>query len=83
MSFRTGDTVRHEPTGEEWVVAFAEEDRGLSPCGWPETLANIEDCTLIKRATDKERHDLLVQMSKMSIEDIRGRYARRKLGLWK
>ena len=80
--FDTGDIVKHEPTGEEWVVAFAAEGRGLCPCGWPETLANIEDCTLVKRATDKERHDLLVQMSSMSIEDIRGVYARRVLGLW-
>jgi len=77
---KTGDTVKHNPTGETWVVAFSNEYE-LVPCGWPESYAKPEDCELIKKATYKERHNLLLDMAKLPIGDSRGRYARRKLGI--
>jgi len=76
---KTGDTVKHKPTGEIWIVAFANENE-LVPCGWPESYAKPEDCDLVKKATDKERHKLILDMAELPTSDSRGRYARRKLG---
>lgn len=51
---RCGDTVLHKPSGETWVVAYAEDGR-LSPSGWPACLAEIEDCEVVRRCTN-EKH---------------------------
>jgi hypothetical protein len=51
-----GDTVRHNPSGEEWAVAYADYERGdLSWCGWPEGVAKLSDCTLVQKATPEMR----------------------------
>lgn len=64
---RTGDDVQHRPTGEVWVVAIDEDDNGdIMWCGWPEGWAKASDCTLIKAATDEERLELLIEVSKPS-----------------
>lgn len=53
-----GDVVRHGPSNEEWVVAYADHERGdLAWCGWPEGIAKLSDCTLVRKATPKERAD--------------------------
>jgi hypothetical protein len=53
--FRTGDSVLHGPTGETWVVAYADPATGcMSWLGWPAGRALIADCTLAKRATDED-----------------------------
>ena len=74
----TGDHVRHEPSGEEWLVAYATGDR-LVCCGWPESMALLRDCTLTKKADAKDRDELLMRMAEMTGEDSRARYARRRL----
>lgn len=74
----TGDHVRHEPSGEEWVVAYTTGDR-LVCCGWPESMALLSDCTLTKRADAKDRDDLLMCMAAIAGDDSRARYARRRL----
>lgn len=52
---RCGDAVKHGPSGEEWLVAFADPERNeLSPAGWPESYAKISDCTLIRQCSDEE-----------------------------
>lgn len=74
----TADHVRHLPSNEEWVVAFNENGR-LSPCGWPETLAETKDCVLIKKASDKERIELEQRLLELPSIDIRGSWARRNI----
>lgn len=54
----TGDFVLHRPTGEEWVVAYVRGDR-LAACGWPDTLADLSDCELVKKATPEKRQEML------------------------
>lgn len=72
----TGDTVFHKPTGEYWIVACVQGDR-LSWCGWPEGMANVNDCKLVKRATTEERQELIHTLSNIKDQhDHRGRYAR-------
>ena len=74
----TGDTVKHGPTGETWLVAFVDGDR-LAWCGWPEGTANVSDCTLVRKATDESRFALLQEMARSAGNGIRQRYARRVL----
>lgn len=50
---RCGDHVLHGPTGETWVVAWAEGEH-LAWAGWPNGTALITDCTIVKRTTDAE-----------------------------
>lgn len=78
MQIDTADHVKHEPTGEEWIVAFVRGDR-LAWCGWPEGQAALSDCTMIKKATPEDRDNLLQRMAEME-NDSRGRYARERLG---
>ena len=58
MSFRTGDSVLHRPTGEKWF-AWADENEAIC-CGWPETMVLAPDCEPIRAATD-EQHWKLVE----------------------
>jgi hypothetical protein len=76
----TGDTVLHKPSGETWTVAYVRGDH-LSWCGWPEGIAILSDCELVKAASDDERMSLLQQMARMEGNDSRGRYARWRLGI--
>ena len=76
----TGDTVKHGPTGETWLVAYVQGDH-LAWCGWPEGEAQLSDCTLVKKASPEEREKLLRQMADSSSSGPRQRYARRILGL--
>lgn len=71
---RTADHVHHKPSGEEWVVGFADYETGyLAPLGWPDCDAKISDCDLIKAADDEEYTDTLARISVSG--DRRGRRA--------
>ena len=55
---RCGDTVVHEPSGEEWLVAYADYDTGyLAAAGWPESRVQIKDCLLVNICTDAEHRE--------------------------
>ncbi len=59
---RCGDTVRHGPTGEEWLVAWAEgNELAWSSC--PEGCAHVADCDLVRRATDAEHARLVEEIA--------------------
>lgn len=65
---RAGDVVHHEPTGETWLLAWAEN---LQVCamGWPETVAALGDCTLIKAASDEEHRKALTDVVESGVGD--------------
>ena len=66
ITFRAGDTVKHGPTGETWILAvdqFGREE--VCPCGWPETIAKASDCEIVKQASDEERKQQLLRSSKI------------------
>lgn len=73
MSIDTGDVVHHMPTGEKWVVAWADE-RNLCCCGWPETIADVSDCALVEKATPEVRLKLLLNLAAMNPKTDRGGY---------
>ena len=51
---RCGDVVRHRPSDEEWLVAYADYESGyLSWAGWPEGRALIAECELIDARSDE------------------------------
>lgn len=74
----TADYVHHAPTSENWVVAYVQNGH-LAWCGWPCGEARLEDCTLIRKATDEERIVLLQTMADMQNDDPRRSYARWRL----
>ena len=76
----TGDHVHHGPTGEDWVVAYVQGDR-IAWCGWPCGESRLEDCRLIRAASEEERLALLKQIADMSTDDPRRSYARWRLGM--
>lgn len=59
---RTGDTIKHIPSGELWTVAWADE-REVICCGWPETFARREHCVLIEACSDEEHWSLVRQLA--------------------
>lgn len=65
---RAGDTVKHTPTGETWVVAGVDGD-DLAWMGWPDGLARTSDCVAIGACSDeKHRRTLYEVLSKHSAE---------------
>lgn len=82
--FRAGDEVHHAPSGEDWLLAGDEENGKVQPCGWPESIAEAKDCSLIEAATDEERLAMLNEWAKKGKgyeheRDSRTRTARRQL----
>ena len=62
---RAGDVVHHEPSDEDWVVAYVQGDR-IAWCGWPEGEAELKDCWLKKSCTDEEHRARLEEIAKSS-----------------
>lgn len=75
VTIRAGDSVKHRPSGETWLVAYVDGER-LAWCGWPPGEAALTDCELVKRCSDDENLSLLKRLAEMREED--GRYDRRK-----
>lgn len=49
---RCGDHVLHRPTGETWVVAYADAERDeLAWVGAPDGVAKLSDCDLVTRVS--------------------------------
>jgi hypothetical protein len=73
---RCGDRVLHRPTGEEWVVAWADPATGdLAWCGWPSGMARIGDCVVVNRAGEDEHRDWVHRVA--ALRDSRGAKCRR------
>ncbi|HYE57249.1 MAG TPA: hypothetical protein VD948_02040 [Rhodothermales bacterium] len=59
---RCGDTVLHRPSGERWVVAYADpETDTLSWAGRPNGRAKLSDCELVRRWTDARHREWVEQ----------------------
>jgi hypothetical protein len=74
--YRAGDIVHHEPTGEDWVVAYLDGEH-IAWCGWPAGEAMARDCWLKKSSTDEEHRSWLEQIAKS--DGKRARMAQREL----
>lgn len=67
---RTGDVVRHKPSGETWIVARIDGD-DLYPAGWPPTMALVADCVLVSPAIDEYHDALLADLMTLPTSDPR------------
>lgn len=70
-TMRTGDTVRHIPSGETWIVAWPDEEE-LMWCGYPEGWAKISDCVLVKNCTDEQHWKLIKEIANGYISNPHG-----------
>jgi hypothetical protein len=70
---RCGDHVHHRPSGEDWVVAWAEGEH-LAAAGWPNSQARLEDCDVIHRCSDAEHAEWVASWRNSQGDD--GRRAR-------
>jgi hypothetical protein len=82
--FRAGDVVRHGPSREKWTLACDQHRDDVQPCGWPETLAKADDCTLLLEADDETRLEQLrlsadIQRSHNGTSDFRAVIAKQQL----
>ena len=64
------DAVHHGPSGEDWVVARVDGEH-LYASGWPCERAKLADCTLLQKATAKQRADLIEGLKKLPTSDPR------------
>lgn len=75
---RTGDVIRHIPSGERWLVAWADEQDVIC-CGWPESIARRSDCKLITAATDEQHLEYLRKVAEECPEQARGQRCQAEL----
>ena len=61
---KSADKVFHRPSGETWILAWAD-DKEVSPCGWPETIAKVSDCEMVEEATQEELEAMLKKWAEM------------------
>ena len=64
------DTVKHKPTGETWVVARVT-DTSVYPAGWPPCCAELKDCELVEKATQKQQYTMIEACKKLPQSDSR------------
>ncbi len=77
-TLKPGDTVKHLPTNEKWIIASMSEDGALlCPGGWPETIAKTSDCELVESCTDED-HVLMLRAAAQS-NGVRANWAKRAL----
>ena len=67
---RCGDVVFHKPSGETWLVAYAEGDH-LAWAGWPDGRATLADCEVIRRCTDAEHAEAVAAWRRLQAPDTR------------
>jgi hypothetical protein len=60
---RTGDSVKHIPSGETWTVAWADQDDIISH-GWPQRFVRREDCELIESCSDEDHWELVEKIAR-------------------
>lgn len=76
--FRTGDVVFHKPSGEQWLLAWAD-DVYVYPYGWPDSRAEAVDCKLLEAASDEKHAKCLAEVAESKSDRYSTRAARHHL----
>lgn len=62
------DRVYHRPSGETWLVAYADYKSGdISWLGWPEGRARISECEIVDKATKERRLYWATQLERSTL----------------
>lgn len=57
-TIQAGDTVKHGPTGEEWVLLGVNKEKNrVCVAGWPPSMAYLSDCELIVKGNGITEHE--------------------------
>jgi hypothetical protein len=64
-TIRTGDTVKHLPSGEYWLVGFSGNGWIFSATG--QKGARMEEIELVEACTDEEHRSLAGCIAKMQV----------------
>ena len=52
-------TLKHKPTGENWVVLGFSFDRNrICAAGWPPSMAHLSDCVMIEKFKKLDEKDI-------------------------
>jgi hypothetical protein len=70
QSIQPADVVKHNPSGETWVIAAVNGDE-VMPCGWPESIAKAKDCVIVKKATDEAKQKMIESWAGKHSGDLR------------
>lgn len=81
---KAGDSVLHKPSEETWVVAAISPDgKEFAACGWPETIAQLSDCELKRKASPEEQRKTLLSAAEAKnhggLPNLRTHWARDNL----
>lgn len=77
MNYKPGDAIRHKPTGETWSVAAPSPDGKEIVCsGWPESIAPITDCEMVRSCTHDEAVAEAESVVRSCHRELRGSWAR-------
>lgn len=82
---KPGDVVRHGPSNEKWVVAYADVERDeIAWFGWPPSYAKLSDCELLESVSIDKSLKAIVDWAKKGQRerdghDHRVSYAKRML----
>lgn len=76
LKIRAGDTVRHLPSGETWVVACVDFNGywRLYWCGWPPGSVHLYEVRPERAGTDAEHREMLEEWARKSTAVYTGRY---------
>lgn len=77
--FRSGDVVRHKPSGETWVLAVVEPENGRAwPAGWPCSSTPLVALEMVEAASGEASLKMLREVAAME-NDPRRAIAERQL----
>ena len=78
MTFRAGDTVKHHPSGETWILACDQEQDYVLPRGSTEQMVKASDCELVTAASYDERREMLQRVMSSTSHGLRVQLATRQ-----
>lgn len=69
-TFKTGDVVKHGPTGETWTLVKDQAGAHVFPGGWPSTMALACDCTLVPPTPSTSAAETPTKEDRKFVEEI-------------
>lgn len=66
---KTGSTVKHIPSGEEWtLIGVNEKKNQVCAAGYPPSIAKLSDCELVEEGIGITRLELLYRIKEFGYD---------------